>query len=183
MALSKERTLSSSLLDSNVWVYSWSRRAKGFILCWEVSDDWQISKIKGWSYKVGSLQSSSMNQMTVAAKINWPDDFWMRKEITPSEGHGRVREDIEQKQVCRKWYISAKLLWRTVAISRLGLYELSSTRRWVMAKSLSWKTLQMVGSGCNGLADRLHPLWHTRRTGGKTLAASDLVSPQPVRTG
>ena len=36
---------------------------------------------------------------------------------------------------------------------------------------------------CNGLADHLHPLWHTRRTGGKTLAASDLVSPQPVRTG
>ena len=36
---------------------------------------------------------------------------------------------------------------------------------------------------CNGLADRLHPLWHTRRTEGKTLAASDLVSPQPARTG
>ena len=36
---------------------------------------------------------------------------------------------------------------------------------------------------CNGLADHLHPLWHTRRTRGKTLAASDLVSPQPARTG
>ena len=35
---------------------------------------------------------------------------------------------------------------------------------------------------CNKLADHLHPLWHTRRTRGKTLAASDLVSPQPART-
>ena len=40
-----------------------------------------------------------------------------------------------------------------------------------------------TGVRCNRLADRLHPLWHTRRTGGKTLAASDLVSPQPARTG
>ena len=38
-------------------------------------------------------------------------------------------------------------------------------------------------TACNRLVDHLHPLWHTRRTGDKNLAASDLVSPQPVRTG
>ena len=65
---------------------------------------------------------------------------------------------------------------------RLLLRQHGTSRMSIKNNLLRKRKRHKLESFCNRLADHLHPLWHTRRTRGKTLAASKLVSPQPART-